>query len=207
MRFNLSTVLHRLHRPQLKLINTLLFCIIVVIDGYIAAAPLLPTLIAQPTALKGSQAKSFIATHSSPGVAASNKPEQNELIIPALQLDQPIYEGRDTYAELDKGVWRWPNGSTPDKGSNTILLGHRFTYTTPQGVFYFLNLLKVGDTITINWSGTLYTYQVYQTEVVSPDHVEILDPTPQPTLTMYTCTPTWWPVNRLVIKAHLEKQG
>jgi len=138
---------------------------------------------------------------------ASATPQPNQLIIPAMQLDQPIYEGTDTYAELDKGVWHWPGSSTPDKGSNTVLLGHRFTYTTPRGVFYFLDVVKVGDEISIVWNNTLYPYRVYQTEVVTPDHVEILDPTTEPTLTMYTCTPTWWPVNRLVVRAHLEKQG
>ena len=205
MQLPMPTYLRHLRWPSLKRVNLVLFVAIILLDGYIAAAPLLPTVVARPNTLTSTQANNFVASRSMPKASAT--PQPNQLIIPAMQLDQPIYEGTDTYAELDKGVWHWPGSSTPDKGSNTVLLGHRFTYTTPRGVFYFLDVVKVGDEISIVWNNTLYTYRVYQTEVVTPDHVEILDPTTEPTLTMYTCTPTWWPVNRLVVRAHLEKQG
>jgi len=205
MQLRINKHLHRIQRPSLRHINVALFVVIILLDSYIAAAPLLPTVVARPRTLNATQAQNFVATHKASNVPAA--PQPNQLIIPAMQLDQPIYEGTDTYAELDKGVWHWPGSSTPDKGSNTVLLGHRFTYTTPRGVFYFLDVVKVGDEISIEWNNILYTYRVYQTEVVTPDHVEILDPTAEPTLTIYTCTPTWWPVNRLVVKAHLERQG
>lgn len=194
-------------RIKLKHVNTVLFVAIVILDAYILAAPFLPGLLARP-AVPSVSATTSNNTHSaSLQPATSIVPKPNQLVIPAMQLDQPIYEGRDTYAELAKGVWHWPDSSSPDRGSNTVLLGHRFTYSNPRGVFYFLNLVKVGDPISLVWNNIPYSYHVYQVEVVSPSHTEILNPTAEPTLTIYTCTPTWWPVNRLVVMAHLDKQS
>lgn len=189
---------------KLKHINAALFITILALDTYIIAAPFLPRLLAHPHA-----AATQTTSMPKPTDGTKNPVVQqpNSLVIPAMQLNQPIYEGRDIYAELDKGVLHWPDSSTPDKGSNTVLLGHRFTYTNPRGVFYFLDLVKGGDTVSLIWNNVTYTYRVDQVEVVSPEHTEILSPTVQPTLTIYTCTPTWWPVNRLVVIAHLEQRG
>jgi sortase A len=119
-------------------------------------------------------------------------------------LDQPIVEGTNMYRALDQGVWRWPGGSTPDKGSNTVLVGHRFSYTKPKGVFYFLDKLHVNDTVGVVWQNKTYVYRVFATAVVPPTQTSILDPSKQTTLTMYTCTPLWLPRDRLVVKATLE---
>ena len=121
-----------------------------------------------------------------------------------MLLSAPILEGTSTYGVLAKGIWRWPYGSAPGKGGNTVLIGHRFTYTNPRGVFYFLNKVQVGDEIGITWYNTSYIYRVIKTEVVSPSDVSILKPTTQPTLTLYTCTPLWRPASRLVVIAQQE---
>ena len=128
----------------------------------------------------------------------------NQLIIPAITLDQPVYDGTNMYATLAKGIWRYPLGSTPDKGGNTVLLGHRFTYTNPRGVFYFLNKVQNGDELGVIWNDTTYRYRVTETLIVPPSQTSILAQTAAPTLTVYTCTPLWWPHDRLVIIAHPE---
>lgn len=154
------------------------------------------------------QAKLTNAIHE-PWSAASpliTRNELNHVIIPAMQLDQPILEGKDTYAILNKGIWRWPYGSSPDKAGNTVLIGHRFTYTNPKGVFYFLDKLKVGDELGIVWDNKNYLYKVNKISVVFPQQTEILKPTDVPTLTMYTCTPLWWPKQRLVVTAILQTE-
>jgi len=192
-----------LFRPTLKRVNTGLFLTIILVDAYIVLFPFLPGIFARPASATSSQTTNY--SHQLHPTQAPKQSQANQVIIPSMQLDQPIHEGRDTYTELAKGVWHWPDSSTPDKGSNTVLLGHRFTYTNPRGVFYFLDTVKVGDEIGLVWNNTTYLYRVYQVEVVSPSHTEILSPTAQPTLTIYTCTPTWWPVNRLVVLSHPEK--
>lgn len=123
-----------------------------------------------------------------------------------MVLDTPVLEGpvSQTYSILDKGVWRWPLGSSPDKGGNTILVGHRFTYTTPKGIFYYMDKVKVGDEIGLVWDNKPYTYKVASVSEVPPTDTDILDQTSDARLTMYTCTPLWNPVHRLVVIAEKE---
>lgn len=187
---------------------------VIVTNLYIISVPFIPQLLFQIDKASGRQAEleSLIrngqanpATNGSPAATAPDAtPRGNRVIIPAMTLDQPIVEGSNMYRALDQGIWRWPDGSTPDKGSNTVLVGHRFTYTQPKGVFYFLDKLKTGDSVGLVWNGKTYVYRVTGTKVVKPTQVSILDPTTKPTLTMYTCTPLWLPKDRLVITAELE---
>jgi sortase A len=110
------------------------------------------------------------------------------------------------YKILDQGIWHWPMSSTPDKGSNTVLLGHRFTYTNPNGVLYHLDKVRVGDNLAVIWSNHKYVYTVQKVQTVVPSMTDVVAPTVNPTLTIYTCTPLWSPHNRLVVTAELEKQ-
>jgi len=130
-------------------------------------------------------------------------PKDNRLVIPALGLNQPIYEGQSVYT-VNKGVWIRPNASTPDKGSNTVMVGHRFTYTNPRGVFYFLDKLKPGDVLTVDWHGRAYSYRTQTISVVPPTDSSVEAPTTQNELTLYTCTPLWSLKSRLVIVALRE---
>ena len=125
-----------------------------------------------------------------------------------MLLDQPVLEGpiSKQYSILDKGIWRWPNGSTPDKGGNTVLIGHRFTYTNPQGVFYFLNKVSLGGEIGIFWNNHEYLYRVVSISEVSPTDTAIENDTQDSRLTLFTCTPLWLPKNRLVVVAELENK-
>jgi len=99
-----------------------------------------------------------------------------------MMLNASILEGtlRNEYKTLDQGIWRWPLGSTPDQGGNTILIGHRFTYTTPRGIFYELNQVAIGDEIGVFWNGKEYLYKVSSITVVPPSQTSILNQTTQP---------------------------
>lgn len=188
---------------RLAYVNYIVLAIILVINAYTVSIPFLPSLFDRPDAPTVANTRTFTKKAIAKATAPSS--QTNRLIIPGIQLDQEIFGGTDTYTGLDKGVWRWSGGSSPDKGSNTVLLGHRFTYTKPQGVFYFLDRLQLNDTISVVWSNRTYRYRITETKVVPPSATEILAPTTKPTLTMYTCTPLWNPVNRLVIIAVLEQ--
>jgi sortase A len=122
------------------------------------------------------------------------------LIVPAMLLSAPINEGPQN-SGLSKGLWRIPYSSTPTRGSNTVIVGHRFTYTNPEGVFYNLDKVKLGDEIGIFWHGKRYLYTVRKTEVVSPNDIQVQDPTKAAQVTLYTCTPLWFPKDRLVVIA------
>lgn len=123
----------------------------------------------------------------------------DQLIIPGLDMREDIHGGNSISA-LRKGVWRLPHTSTPDKGGNTVLVGHRFTYSG-QAVFYHLDKVKQGDHISVTWQGKLYNYEVKVIKVVPPTEVSVEANTKEPMLTIYTCTPLLTAKDRLVIQA------
>lgn len=129
---------------------------------------------------------------------------ENRLVVPTMMLDAPINEGK-TLHTLTKGLWRLPYTSNPAAGGNMVIVGHRFTYTNPRGIFYFLNKVMVGDHIGVFWQGKRYLYDVSKVEVVPPTDLAVEAPTSQPELTLYTCTPLWWPKDRLVVVASQER--
>ena len=132
-------------------------------------------------------------------------PAENTLSIPALGLREAILEGQSV-ATVDKGVWRRPNTSTPDRASNTVLVGHRFTYRG-AAVFYNLDKIKIGDELALYWEGKAYTYKVFAINVVTPEADIVEQPTSEPILTLYTCTPLWSSKQRLVIQAQLIEEA
>lgn len=194
------------HPKRWRRINNILLGAVVIINLYVIAVPFVPQLLFMINAHNGEQAKleQAIAPQAGADNPAPTAKQGNHLIVPSMLLDQPLIEGSNMYRSLDKGVWRWPGSSTPDKGGNTVLLGHRFTYTQPKGVFYFLDKVAVGDYVGIVWNSKTYRYKVTEVKVVKPTQTDILDPTDKPTLTMYTCTPLWLPKDRLVVRGELE---
>jgi len=195
-----------LARPSFKQLNNLLFILIILINGYIIVAPVWPRVTfwwqSNHTARHAELTQQLItsATHS------KTQSEPNSLIIPAMLLQAPTLEGpkQNWFQLLKAGVWRWPDSSTPDKGGNTVFLAHRFSYTGPRGAFYYLNKLKVGDKIGVIWNGKTYTYHVISSRTVPPTETSIEDNTADARITLFTCTPLWNPLNRLVVVAERE---
>lgn len=81
------------------------------------------------------------------------------------------------------------------------MAGHRLSYTQPQGVFYFLDKIKVGDPIEIYWHGRAYKYVTRAITETVPQDKEVEAATPNAILTLYTCTPLWSFKDRLIIIA------
>jgi LPXTG-site transpeptidase (sortase) family protein len=198
---------------KLSRVNGILLVMIVLVNGYVITAPLLPALLFTLHAHQG--VKQHLERELAPVASSTGKsrPEAgaldgpNHIVIPSMLLDQPVLEGpvSQTYKILDDGIWRWPHGSTPDKGSNTVLIGHRFTYTNPRGVFYYLNKVKINDQIGIFWQHKEYLYKVVSIRQVTPADTAIEAATTTAQLTLFTCTPLWLPKDRLVVVADLEQ--
>lgn len=131
--------------------------------------------------------------------AVKSIPQDNRIVIPSLRMDEAINEGA-TAAALSKGIWHRPATGNPAQGSNTVLIGHRFTYSG-QAVFYNLDKVHANDKIIVYWQGKEYDYNVIESRVVPAGAIEIEYPTEAPTLTLYTCTPLWTAKDRLVITA------
>lgn len=188
---------------KLSSINNLLLGLIVLVNAYIIAAPLLPALLFH---LHQSERRTLQRQlQTAPAKPPVSQPDH--IIIPSMLLNQPILEGPVTkqYSILNSGIWRWPSSSSPDKGGNMVLIGHRFTYTNPRGVFYYLDKVKVGDDIGVVWHNKTYYYRVANVSVVPPNDTAIENASDQSKLTLFTCTPLWWPKNRLVVVANQEQ--
>jgi LPXTG-site transpeptidase (sortase) family protein len=177
----------------LRRFNNLLTAVVVLFALYIVLLPFFPAL-------------SWWVQHQAPIVskpATVSLPEQipadNTLVIPSLGMKQGVYDGPNKYT-LRKGVWHRPQSSTPDKGSNTVFAGHRFTYHDPA-VFYHLDKVKAGDPIVLYWNHKRYDYTVRDILTVKPTEIGVEAPTKDPLLTIYTCTPLWTSKFRLVIQA------
>jgi len=193
-------------RSKLRIANNLLFACIVVINLYIIAAPLWPQVSYWWQAHHSSRRSDLAQLIHQQSAKTSAKPQPNSLVIPAMMLNQPTLEGPESnwFNLLKQGIWRWPASSTPDQGGNTVFLAHRFSYTGPHGAFYYLNKLKPGDEIGVVWSGKTYTYKVASSTEVLPTDTSIENNTANAEITLFTCTPLWHPVNRLVVVAKLE---
>ncbi|MDX1766168.1 MAG: class E sortase [Candidatus Saccharimonadales bacterium] len=129
-------------------------------------------------------------------------PTENTLIIPSIQVDEKVVEGSSLDVIGGGGVWRRPGTSTPDQGGNTVIVGHRFSYSDPS-TFYHLDKMNQGERFAVFWNSQEYIYEVFEEKVVPATAIEIEDESPTPIMTLYTCTPVWTARDRLVIKARL----
>lgn len=194
--------------------NTILLVAIVLLNSYVIVLPILPGISFWWQNRGGSAEKVLAERLKKPSFTQDTKstpeefhagPNQDGLIIPKMLLDTPLIEGpeQDGYALLNKGAWRLPFASSPDKAGNTVIAGHRFSYTGPRGIFYFLNKLKPGDDIGLWYQGKLYRYTVESSRTHAATDTYVQEATADTRLTLYTCTPLWNPINRLVVVAKI----
>lgn len=182
---------------HLRKINWIMLAAIILLNGYVIVTPFLPQVTFQVAQVFSEPQKL-----DTPEQRAEIDRGTDRVIIPKISLDQKIWFG-DSEWLVNKGVWHIPKSSTPDKGSNTVLVGHRFTYKDPA-VFYHLDKVEVGDSIIAVYEGKLYNYKVRETKIVNPTDVYVEDPTEENILTLYTCHPLWSTRQRLVVIADLE---
>ena len=188
---------------KLTRVNTALLVAIILINSYIIALPVLPGVFFWWQTRDGKQTTNL--QHKVHALADKKdktipRPTENQLMIPSMALDQQVFEGK-TAKTLNNGLWHRPHTSTPDKGGNTVFVGHRLTYTNPRGTLYHLDKVHTGDEVGVWWDQKMYTYTVTEVKVVRADEVAIEDQTSEPQLTIYTCTPLWLPKDRLVVIA------
>lgn len=193
----------RINKPHFfthRRLNDLLSIVVVLVALYILILPVFPYVQLWLSGLTD-KTEGYVYQTNLTEQREGQKPipKENRLVLPGIHLDEEIHEGAD-HSTLQKGLWRRPHTSTPDKGGNTVIVGHRFTYNDPAVLFH-LDKVKTGDTFPLYWEGKEYNYKVADIEVVSPLAVEIENQTKEPLLTIYTCTPVWTGTERLVIKA------
>lgn len=105
-----------------------------------------------------------------------------ELDIPRLKLSAVVVEGDDEET-LNVAVGHLPDTPLPWQTGNSALAGHRDTF------FRALKRVRLGDEIRLATSHGELRYRVERTLVVEPYDLSVLEPLPEPCLTLITCFP------------------
>jgi sortase A len=123
------------------------------------------------------------------------------LSMPGIGLKVPVYEnGSDL--NMNRGVGLIEGTASLNEVGNVGIAGHR------DGFFRVLKDVKIGDRLILQTPQRLRRYQVTQTLIVDPDHVEVLDPTEDHVVTLVTCYPFYYvgpAPRRFIVKAQLKE--
>ena len=137
-----------------------------------------PPLVVTQTALPGDSGDA----KASPVPAPAAGVLLGRLEAPTVKLSTAVLEGSDD-ATLSRGSGHIEDTPFPGQPGNVGIAGHRDT------TFRALRNIHIGDALEFKTADHLYRYRISKTWIVGPDDVYVLDPTPQPALTLVTCYP------------------
>ncbi|MCX6020174.1 MAG: sortase [Chloroflexi bacterium] len=136
-------------------------------------------------------------------------PGAARIVIPHLDVDSPVSE-LGTKLVNGELVWDTPKFSVghhqgtaqPGEIGNTVFSGHISSPLSHEGnVFSRLPEIKLGDEVVVTTPAAVIWYSVTETKVVDPSHIEVMNPTPEPQITLITCVPDWVYTHRLIVTA------
>ena len=119
--------------------------------------------------------------------------------IPKIGLRHKVMHGI-TLRNIDHGPSHWPGTPLPGEQGNVVFMGHRVTHSKP---FRRIHELTPGDQIHFDIAGVKSTYAVTGHEIVTPDRLDIVNPTAEPILTIFACHPPGSARQRYVVRAAL----
>lgn len=109
------------------------------------------------------------------------------IIIPQLKIDLAIEPSKvvDGFWEIHNDVANFGVGSSlPDENGNTVIFAH-----AKKKQFGPLRAIKKDYEISVQTkNGLWYTYKVVEKKEVRPYNVEVIAPTQDKTLTLFTCS-------------------
>jgi sortase A len=117
--------------------------------------------------------------------------------IPRFGLSVIVIEGTSD-TTLRHAVGHIPGTALPGQPGNVGISGHRDTFFRP------LRNIRRNDVITLVTLLGEYRYRVVSTKIVSPNDVEVLDPSGNEILTLVTCYPFYFigsAPNRFIVRA------
>ncbi len=120
--------------------------------------------------------------------------------IPALHVDAPVVQG-DGWEQLKKGVGQHSGTGNPGERANLVFSAHNDIFGE---IFRDLDRLNPGDLVIVYTNQRAYTYIVVDTRIVMPTAVEVMDNTPQATVTLISCYPYLKDTQRIVVIARLQ---
>jgi LPXTG-site transpeptidase (sortase) family protein len=132
------------------------------------------------------------------------------VIIPTIGLDSKVIQlgtkldrrGQIAWETAPFAVGQHKGLAGPGQNGNMVLSGH-VSSPNEGAIFHHLPDLKVGEGIIVGTDERQYLYRVVDVQTVTPDQVQVLDQTPDPTATLITCVPDGIYSHRLVVTARL----
>jgi sortase A len=189
----------RPRRPALVVLERLLLLVALAAFGYVAGTMGSAALYQDyesrqlDAVLRGARPAATAAT------PAVTRRVLGRLEIPTLGLSTIVREGEDART-LQLAVGHIAGTSLPGAPGNMGLAAHRDTF------FRRLGEINRGDLIRLVAVEGTFTYAVESTEIVDPDDLWVLDPTPEPSLTLVTCYPFTYigtAPERFIVRARL----
>ena len=102
---------------------------------------------------------------------------------------------------LKSGPGRYEGTPMPGEEGNAAIAGHRTTYGQP---FHNIDKLGPGDEIIVTYiTGAQFTYEYRETEIVTPDRVDVIENTDDDRLTLTACHPKYSAAERIVVSSAL----
>lgn len=134
-----------------------------------------------------------------------------KIIIPKINVEVPVVYGESSIQEddvqqaLEEGILHYPTTAEPGEKGNSVFFGHSSNNIFNRGEYKFafvlLNQLQESDTFMLEKNGTRYIYRIFETRVVAPTDLSVLDTNPEreSIATLITCDPPGTSINRLVV--------
>ena len=135
----------------------------------------------------------------------TSKVKENDpvrILIPKADIDLKITDAKiiNGYWKLSEDTASYGLGSgQPGTKSNTVIFAH-----ARKGLFYNLKDVKENDVIYVFTKNNWFRYKVNKITAVYPNQTEIIAPTKNEVLTLYTCT-GFYDEKRLIVQAVPEK--
>lgn len=110
----------------------------------------------------------------------------HRIIIPSVSIDLPVLT-----SPVIQGYWKvYPDkagfgdgSSFPGLKGNTVIFAH-----ARIGLFLGLKNVKLNDTVYVLTKNEWMSYKVRDIKTVFPDNLNVIAPTPDETLTLFTCS-------------------
>ncbi len=108
------------------------------------------------------------------------------IIIPDIDINLPVKEAKivNGYWEVFSDSAGFGMGSAyPDEVGNQVIFAH-----AKKGLFLPLKSAKIGQTVIILTKDKWYQYKILEIKEVLPSQIEVISPTSESRLTLYTCS-------------------
>jgi len=130
-------------------------------------------------------------------LASHDGEAMGRILIPRLGLETVLVEGTSE-ADLTKGPGFYPGDFLPGEDRLVYIAGHRTTYSAP---FAEINLLRRGDTITIQMPYGTFRYRVRRHRIVRAADVAVLRSGERGLLILQSCHPRFSATHRYLVYA------